>query len=218
MSYLERQKKLLEFTAALYFKAYINLGWKKLYKYYSLFDRTYAYCAAIYLNSSLRNEWFINKWSDLYLAWIKNVNTTMEQLYKTYQRFYLNERIKVAQPLKKLNEFEQYNKLSKTIANIPELDRYRKEPLLEGDSDIIYQWRDNRKRYPILAWIALDLLAVPATTAVDERVFSQADDVINDERGQLSEDTAEAMQCLRSWILAGLVDLRQNDDIELIFT
>jgi hypothetical protein len=207
MSHLEHEKRLLEFTNASHFKACVNLGWKKLNKYYALSDRTHAYCAAIFLNPRLRADWFIDKWSDIHPAWVKDVDTTMQQLYRAYQRRYPNERPKEAAAVKELSGFEASYTLKKSNTNTPEIERYKKEELLEGNGNIIHWWRDNRGRYPILARIALDLLAAPATTAADERVFSQADDVINDERTRLSEDTAEAIQCLRSWILANLVDL-----------
>ena len=42
---------------------------------------------------------------------------------------------------------------------------------------------------------------------LDERMFSEVDDVVETERPGLHEDTAEAIHYLRSWILDGLVDL-----------
>ena len=61
MTHLERQKQLLLYTPPSQYKPCVNLGWKKLDKYYNLTDRTYAYRAAIYLNPRLRLEWFEEK-------------------------------------------------------------------------------------------------------------------------------------------------------------
>jgi hypothetical protein len=61
----------------------------------------------------------------------------------------------------------------------------------------------------VLYHIAIDLLAAPATTAADERVFSQSDDVINDDRPRLNDDTAEQQVVLRNWIASGLVNLME---------
>ena len=57
--------------------------------------------------------------------------------------------------------------------------------------------------------MAMDLLAAPATTASAERIFSESDDVINDERPRLSEESAAERMSLRSWITSGLVELTE---------
>ena len=61
----------------------------------------------------------------------------------------------------------------------------------------------------------MDLLAVPAITTANEREFSIADDGINNKRPRLSEELAEDRQCLRSWVLCGLVDLATVRSIQL---
>lgn len=53
----------------------------------------------------------------------------------------------------------------------------------------------------------MDLLAVPATTTADERLFSESDDVINNDRPRVHEEAAEHMVSIRSWIASGIVDL-----------
>ena len=141
----------------------------------------------------------------------------MCNLVSSYQKRYPNDQPVVAmrRHQTELNDFQRYNTPASNNYNASELERYNIEPLVDKDVDIIKSWGDNRRRYPILARIALDVLAAPATTAADERVFSEADDVINRDRERLPEDTAEAIQTTRSWILAGLVDLRRAGDIPL---
>jgi hypothetical protein len=209
IDHLERQRQLLSVLPNTHFKACVNLGWKKLDKYYTLTDRTHAYRAAIFLNPCLRAEWFDEKWASVHPTWITEMNNTMRQLYKTYERLYPDEQAVISTfgRTRELNDFEKYNRVGSSNNRSSELERYKHETLLEEDCDIIQWWRDNRRRYPILSRIAFDLLAAPATSAADERAFSEADDTINYERPRLHEDTAEATQCLRSWILSDLVDL-----------
>lgn len=217
MTHLERERQLYEHQDTSHFKACINLGWKKLDKYYRLSDTTIAYRAAIYFNPRLKFAWFEAKWGDIHPTWLVDVTRLIDQLYKTYQRRYPNE-----QPLqstayhsKERSDYQAYNSLTNTTTNCSELQRYNKEPLVEDDVDILKWWCDNKARYPILYRIAMDHLAVPATTAEDEREFSKGDDVINNDRARLGEDTAEAIQCLRSWIGNELIDLRK---VSIVYT
>jgi len=46
--------------------------------------------------------------------------------------------------------------------------------------------------------MAFDHLAAPASSSADERVFSKAGNVINEERWHMLDDLAEALQCLKS--------------------
>lgn len=50
-----------------------------------------------------------------------------------------------------------------------------------------------------LAQLALDLLAILAMPAEDDRVFSSTGKLITADRNQLHEDSIEAVECLRHW-------------------
>jgi hypothetical protein len=210
MAHLERQKQLLLYQDNSHFKACVNLGWKKLNKYYSLSDKTYAYRAAIYLNPTLKRQWFIDKWSDTHPQWIKDVDVLMEEQLQVYQRLYPHAQAASRRRRSnsiEMSNFERYNLVSSSTSGGSELELYKREPVLQGKGSIIHWWRDNKERYPVLYYMAMDLLAAPATTAADERVFSHGDDVINNERPRLSDAMGEQQVCLRSWITGGMVDL-----------
>jgi hypothetical protein len=54
-------------------------------------------------------------------------------------------------------------------------------------------------KYPILARIACDLLAIPASTVASESAFSTGSRIISDYRSSLSSKTVEALVCLQDW-------------------
>ncbi|WVZ86453.1 hypothetical protein U9M48_033226 [Paspalum notatum var. saurae] len=54
--------------------------------------------------------------------------------------------------------------------------------------------------YPILARIARDVLAVPASTVASESAFSTGERIISDYRSRLKSKTVEALICLQDWI------------------
>ena len=66
--------------------------------------------------------------------------------------------------------------------------------------DILEWWKRHADAYPCLARIARDYLAIPATSAPAERVFSGGADLITEKRGSLNEDTIRACMCLKSWL------------------
>ena len=80
-----------------------------------------------------------------------------------------------------------------------ELERYLAMETDETDVDVLEWWKYRAGKYPCLARIARDYLAIPATSAPAERVFSGGADLITRKRGSLSEDTIRACLCLKSW-------------------
>jgi hypothetical protein len=53
--------------------------------------------------------------------------------------------------------------------------------------------------------MAVDLFAIPGMSAECERIFSQAEKMITDERNRLSPETVEADQLQKQWLRRGLV-------------
>jgi hypothetical protein len=58
-------------------------------------------------------------------------------------------------------------------------------------------WRDNSMKYPNLATLALEYLAIPATSAPSERVFSRAGRLLTMKRASLAPDIAERMMFIK---------------------
>jgi hAT family protein len=81
-----------------------------------------------------------------------------------------------------------------------ELRGYLAPSTIHAGADVLTWWRLNAHAYPCLARIARDYLAIPATSAPVERVFSGGADLITKKRGSLSEDTIRDCMCLRSWV------------------
>jgi hypothetical protein len=80
-----------------------------------------------------------------------------------------------------------------------ELERYLAMPTVDTDVDVLEWWKQHARAFPGLARIARDYLAIPATSAPAERVFSRGADLITKKRGSLNEDTIRACLCLKSW-------------------
>ena len=48
--------------------------------------------------------------------------------------------------------------------------------------------------------MARDYLAIPATSASSERLFSSGKHLITDSRNRLNQETIQACECLKSWL------------------
>ena len=63
-----------------------------------------------------------------------------------------------------------------------------------------------RKTYPNLSVMALDVLSIPAMSAEPERLFSSAAITITDRRNRLGIESIQAIECLKSWLAKNMVD------------
>uniref|UniRef100_A0A1X7TD13 HAT C-terminal dimerisation domain-containing protein n=1 Tax=Amphimedon queenslandica TaxID=400682 RepID=A0A1X7TD13_AMPQE len=74
------------------------------------------------------------------------------------------------------------------------IERYLAEPLLPFSSGVCYSWwKDNRKRFPHLATLAMKYLSALPTSVPSERLFSSAGDIYTQKRNRLSPDKAEQL-------------------------
>ena len=81
----------------------------------------------------------------------------------------------------------------------PEWRRWMLEPRPGKNTDILKYWCAKQYQYPVIARIARDHLAIPATSAASERVFSNGSDIITKKRNRLSPPTIRYLLCLRNW-------------------
>lgn len=72
-------------------------------------------------------------------------------------------------------------------------------------------WKEvSERRYPTLARVAYNLFAVPGMSAECECAFSRAKKMVTEECHSLRGDIIEAEQCLKSWLVSGIVDGAQT--------
>ena len=110
-----------------------------------------------------------------------------------------------------------------------EIDRYvRAAPLARTimvgkkkvHNDPLVWWRQNRGRFPTLAKLAMKYLAVQATSAPSERVFSQASLMIRANRAHMGPEIAGKLLFVKmNWDLysssLNLLDAAQEEEDEI---
>jgi hypothetical protein len=66
----------------------------------------------------------------------------------------------------------------------------------DGYTNPLHWWNTNAKIYPVLARLAKTYLAIPATSAPSERIFSRAGRILSMKRATLSPDIAQRMMMI----------------------
>ena len=63
-----------------------------------------------------------------------------------------------------------------------------------------------RKRWPRLSYMALDILLIPAMSDEPEQVFSGARRTVSWDRAQMDAETLEKTECLKHWKRNGILN------------
>ena len=93
-------------------------------------------------------------------------------------------------------------------ASQDEYEDYNAESPYEIRTTALTWWCQDqqRKRWPRLSYMAIDILSIPAMSDEPERVFSGARRTISWERAQLSAENIERVECLKSWHRSGILE------------
>ena len=88
-------------------------------------------------------------------------------------------------------------------------ERYLADPLdqtaLDEEFDILAWWKLNAPKYPDLARVAKDVLAVPASTVASEAAFSTSGRTLSAVRNRLKPETLEAFMCAQDWLKTDVI-------------
>ena len=76
------------------------------------------------------------------------------------------------------------------------MERYLAAPVADSDEDVLQWWSRHADIYPALARLARAYLAIPATSAAAERLFSRGERQVTKRRGRLGGKTIQALACL----------------------
>ncbi len=85
-----------------------------------------------------------------------------------------------------------------------ELEMYLAEDIEYSSINSLSYWAVKKTIWPHLSRMAMDYLAITATSASSERVFSVGRDLLGICRFRLKVATMEWCVCLRSWLRSGL--------------
>ncbi|KFY19813.1 hypothetical protein V493_07824, partial [Pseudogymnoascus sp. VKM F-4281 (FW-2241)] len=183
-----------------------NAGWKKLDKYYSMTERTATY--------------FDGEWLE---DWVKDTRLQVENLwlqqYKTTAVSDAVLELEVEQDNLLHNEFLQWRMQKEGSVNIiqDEYQQYCSAPIVRTSNARAW-WLEptQRKTYPNLSIMALDLLAIPSMAAALERLFSKAKITITERRNSMQIESINATECCKSWFKSKYMPPFIDDELTIV--
>ncbi|GFY91147.1 hypothetical protein Acr_07g0013430 [Actinidia rufa] len=99
------------------------------------------------------------------------------------------------------NEFDTFCDQEFSSACSLEVDKYLVELCERKENpsfDILLWWKTNSNKYPILAQIACDVLALPVSTVASESAFSTGSRILDPFRSSLSPSIVETLVCTQN--------------------
>ena len=120
-----------------------------------------------------------------------------------------------AEILQKASEFDLF-KLRVVADFETEHAKWMKQQLMKRDTNILKYWVSKEYEFLIIARIARDHLAILATLAASENVFSIGSDIVTKKRSRLGASNTRRLLCLRDWgVLEEEADDGSDDEIDL---
>lgn len=191
-----------------YILSAIQTGCQKLKEYYSKSDQSPAYVAAVVLNPAYKWAYFEDNWKTPELkAWIPVLKDALQEIWTSTYKSTVSVPSELApdSPTESTSD-NGFLDFWETDANLSLEDEYalylRERVLRRRDvkSGLLW-WQEptQRRRFPNLSQMAIDILSIPAMAADVERLFSTAKLTITPQRNCLHISTLELLQCLKSW-------------------
>ncbi|KAJ1690975.1 hypothetical protein LUZ63_015130 [Rhynchospora breviuscula] len=91
-----------------------------------------------------------------------------------------------------------------------ELEEYISDALddtsVDADFDILAWWKLKTPKYPIMAKLTRDILAVPISTVASESTFSTTGRTLSLIRSSLNDESLEALICAQDWLKASVAE------------
>lgn len=113
-------------------------------------------------------------------------------------------------------EYLRHRSMSGTMDAKSELERYLgEETEPENDNfDILLWWKVNSPRFPVVAEMARDLLAIPISTVASESAFSTGGRVLDPFRSSLTPKVVQALLCAQDWLRHESLPITVEEDLD----
>lgn len=217
-------------VVSAYYSCAIDTARTKLEEYFGLTDATPAYRCAVALHPANKFTYFEIEWSHE-KKWIAEAKRVVQNVFADYEQ--AAAEAEVAELTQEedieastdsdtaLDLLQQARKRRQRLAATSastmrgkkrakltsELDEFmaRTNTADLDVDDPLEWWVRHVSDYPILSKMAFDLFSCPAMSSECERVFSQTNKVITDERNRLDSGTVAAIECQKHLLQSGML-------------
>ena len=199
----------MEYKSDKEFCGRIKNGWEIFDKYYSKTDESPLYAAALILHPTRRTKYIRYNWKK---EWQKPILKKVKELWEVYREKTPSPIIISSYERKPSQDLDDFDRIAEDLgkfarpASQDEYEDYSNGEVCEITTSALEWWCQDsqRKRWPRLSYMAIDILSIPAMSDEPERVFSGARRTISWERSQLGAENIEKVECLKSWLRSGI--------------
>jgi hypothetical protein len=159
------------------------------------------------------------------LVW-EAINTCIHELFDEYRRMYSSgeDTTDVSDSIASKEGRGRGGKLKEIVAKKmklgngssnntrSELEKYLAEACEDTEMklDLLIWWKASEQRFPILARMARDVLAIPISSVASESTFSTSGCILDDFRSSLTPFMLEAIVCAQDWLRWSPIDIEEN--------
>ena len=206
------EKALSNHASNKEFSSRINKGWETFNKYYSKIDDSPLYAATLILHLNRRTKYIrANQKPKQQKPILKKVKELWES-YREKSSPLISSSYEIKAQDQDLDEFnriaQDLGKYARPASQDEWEDYSNGEPYDIRKISTLKWWCQDqqRKRWPRLLNIAMDILLIPAMSDEPERVFSGGRRTVSWERAQMGADNLEKVECLKHWKRSGILD------------
>ncbi|ODQ70007.1 hypothetical protein LIPSTDRAFT_35880, partial [Lipomyces starkeyi NRRL Y-11557] len=180
--------------------------WYTFDKYYSMTDVTSVYAAAIILHPSRRKHYIRQNCDSIYH---QSAFDAVENLWKIEYKDKATVNVSTICASNDPDVFDEFARdLDVTASTITsdEYEAFANHTPFGISTTALEWWLEERQRklYPSLQKMAIDILSIPAMSSEPERVFSGARRTISWDRARLGAANIEPTECLKSWLRSNI--------------
>ncbi|KAJ1686724.1 hypothetical protein LUZ63_018114 [Rhynchospora breviuscula] len=132
---------------------------------------------------------------------ISNIRECMSELYNEYVKAKAEE-----QGASDLNQPSMSKRHKSDVGASSMTNSDRDDASLDDDFDILGWWKMKEPRFPVLAQLTRDILAVPISTVASESAFSISGRVLSQVRSSLSDESIKALLYAQDWLRVSIAE------------
>ena len=186
----------------------IEMGWFVLNKYYTLSDEAPVYAAALLLDPGCRKANLTKNWK---AEWIEHAIEIVRQQWEEEYKGGVdhdseladNTSITEQKPPSQLQLLLQEMEVDTGMAaDGDDLDSFVNAPAIKVDCTPLEWWCrvEQRRQFPSLSRMAIDILSISPQSAEPERTFSGARRTASWDRLSMTCERIEQVECVGNWL------------------